>query len=450
MCLVIVMQGRYDPTFSFAADDNPFEQAAEQSYAGRFIGPDVSLRLKPEAGKWSGTILFKGKNYSVQGENKDGTLEGTGGEGDQAWSFTAKSDGDNLTFTAGTFTTKLKRLKLPKLEGVYASKRVKLEFQNKDGGTNGTIVYGGSQFQFGAAENAGDLEGVFKNGDKTFQFTLANESEGMTFRTGKFLDVVRPTPGRMLATQFGMQDRWTNSLGMVLLKVPGIEVLFSIWDTRVQDYKVYAENNEGVDGSWRNVQWQGVRVSDGPTHPVTMVSWNDAKAFCKWLTEQEQGHGILSANQSYRLPTDGEWDVAVGLEGEIHSVLSEKTRMIKGVYPWGTEWPPPARAGNYADRTAKSRFPDWTIIDGYDDGFATTSPVGSFKANHHGIYDMGGNVWQWLESWSNGDQKAHLLRGASWGIGYPDGLLSSNRSSTTAEVRSDLIGFRVVLECQTP
>ena len=173
------------------AGTNPFEQVAEDSYSGRFVGPDVTFRLKPEAGKWTGTILFKGQNYTIQGENQDGKLAGTFGAGDQSWVFTATSDGDNLTFTAGTFTAKLTRQKLPKLAGVYASKRVKLDFQNQDGGLNGTITFNGKQFQFTATETAGDLAGVFKKGDEAFQFTLVNDPAGLTFQTGKFSEKVR-------------------------------------------------------------------------------------------------------------------------------------------------------------------------------------------------------------------------------------------------------------------
>jgi len=125
------------------AGTNPFEQVADDSYTGRFTGPDATLRLKPEAGKWSGTLIFKGDTYAIQGENKDGKLAGTFGP--DASAFTATSDGDNLTFTAGTFTARLMRQKLPKLAGVYASKRVKLDFQNQDGGLNRMINYNGKQ-----------------------------------------------------------------------------------------------------------------------------------------------------------------------------------------------------------------------------------------------------------------------------------------------------------------
>jgi hypothetical protein len=346
------------------AAQNPFEQVAEASYAGRFSGPDVTLRLKPDGGKWSGTILFKGKNYAVQGENKEGTLQGTGGEGDQTWPFSAKSDGDNLTFTAGTFTTQLQRQKLPKLEGIYQSKRVKLEFQNKESGINGVITFNAKQFQFAAVESAGDLEGVFKSGEEAFKFTLVNDPSGLTFQTGTFSETVRWSPARLAASKLGAQERWTNSLGMVLVRVPGTDVLFCIWDTRVRDYQVYAEAGSGVDAGWKT---PGFPQDD--THPVVNVSWNDAKAFCKWLTEQERTDGILSLSQSYRLPTDTEWSVAVGLGGESGSTPDDKSMKIKDVYPWGTQWPPPNDVGNYDDYSSSA-------ISGLHDGYARTSPVG--------------------------------------------------------------------------
>lgn len=232
-------------------------------------------------------------------------------------------------------------------------------------------------------------------------------------------------------------ERWTNSLGQVLAPVAGVEVLFGIWDVRMKDYAVYADANSGVDSSWRDVQYKGERVSGGPDHPVTMVSWEDAKAFCGWLTKKEREDGLLSKNQSYRLPTDAEWSVAVGLGRE-----DGKT---SGVYPWGNQWPPPSGAGNYADQTAKTRFPDLEVIEGYDDGFATTSPVGSLRANRHGLCDMGGNVWQWCEDWSDGGQKYRVVRGASWRDLEPDSLLSSSRDGGAPDTRSIGVGFRVVL-----
>ena len=99
------------------AAPNPFEQAADESYTGRFVAQDVALRLKPVAGKWAGTIIFKGKHSTVRANNHDGQLEGTFGDADQAQPFSARSEDDGLTFIAGSFTSKLQRQKLPQLAG---------------------------------------------------------------------------------------------------------------------------------------------------------------------------------------------------------------------------------------------------------------------------------------------------------------------------------------------
>ena len=232
----------------------------------------------------------------------------------------------------------------------------------------------------------------------------------------------------------------------------GTKVLFSIWDTRVKDYAAYAEANRGVWFQWRKVEWGGEPVSNGPEHPVTMVTWAEAKAFCRWLTEKEQRAGLISGDQLYRLPTDAEWSVAVGLQEPDVGTPKDKNCKIRGVYPWGTEWPPPSGAGNYADGAAKRRFRNLnqrrfgslSVIEGYEDGYATTSPVGSFRANRYGLYDMGGNVQQWCEDWYDTGQSSRVLRGGSWLDSYPAYLLSSFRIGGP-DIRGYGIGFRVVL-----
>jgi len=222
---------------------------------------------------------------------------------------------------------------------------------------------------------------------------------------------------------------FTNTLGMKFVPVPGTDVQFCIWETRVIDYAVYAAANAGVNGSWKQ---PGFQQSD--THPVVSVSWEDAQAFCAWLTKKELAEGKIKAGEKYRLPTDAEWSVAVGLGKEKGNTPREKSRGIKDVYPWGKEWPPPVGAGNY-NKSLKV------------DNFEYTSPVGSFASNKDGLHDMGGNVWEWCEDWYDPAAKARrVLRGASWGNGSRDYLLSSRRRSvSTPGYRNDLIGFRCVL-----
>ena len=208
------------------------------------------------------------------------------------------------------------------------------------------------------------------------------------------------------------ENPFVNSLGMKFVPVPGTKVLFGIWDTRVQDYRVYADTNPGVDASWKDPGFK-----QGEDHPVVNVSWNDAKAFCALLTQKERKEGVIASDQEYRLPTDAEWSAAVG-----------KTK-----YPWGDQWPPPKGAGNYSPRLS---------VDEYEN----TSPVGSFKANEYGLYDMGGNVPQWCEDWIDRAKTAHVNRGnVFWSGGVPQFLLSSYRGFGSPGARDVAHGFRCVL-----
>ena len=216
---------------------------------------------------------------------------------------------------------------------------------------------------------------------------------------------------------------YVNSLGMKFVPVPGTGVLFSIWQTRVKDYKVFAEAE--------NRDWQP-SLQQTEEHPAVNVTWADATAFCKWLTERERTAGWISAKQSYQLPSDKEWSAAVELKGESGITPEARNWKMKGVYPWGTKWPPPNGAGNYGPSLK---------VDDYE----YTSPVGSFAANRYGIHDLGGNVWEWCEDWYNAEKECHLFRGAAWDCSDPVSLLSSARYFIPSRCRDGSGGFRCVL-----
>ena len=215
-----------------------------------------------------------------------------------------------------------------------------------------------------------------------------------------------------------------NTLGMKFVPVAGTEVLFSVWETRVQDYAAFASATS------RRVQKPV--FEQGPTHPVVNVNWDDAQAFAKWLTEKERAEGKLTVGQSYRLPQDWEWSVAVGLNEARGGTPKEKDGKINDVYPWGTQWPPPQGAGNYD--------PDLKV-----DSFANTSPVGSFAGNRFGLFDLGGNAWEWCEDFYDGSSADRVLRGGWWVSISSDSLLSSYRYYGTADFRNGNVGFRCVL-----
>lgn len=219
---------------------------------------------------------------------------------------------------------------------------------------------------------------------------------------------------------------WTNSLGMVFVPVPGTPVLFSICETRVREYQTFVRTSRG--NPMRSPEF----AQDG-AHPVVNVSWDDAKAFCFWLDEQERQAGKLIDSQAYRLPTDEEWSKAVGLPNEEAGTPKDKSGGIK-VYPWGNEYPPPKFPpfGNYAAALNV-------------DGFKYTAAVGSFKANAFGLFDMSGNVWEWCEDWFDTDQKQRVLRGGSWNLSHPNNLRSAYRYGCLPYIWGNDFGFRVVL-----
>ena len=236
-----------------------------------------------------------------------------------------------------------------------------------------------------------------------------------------------------------------NTLGMRFVPVPGAKVLFSVWDTRMRDYGAFIRETKR--------SWPKPEFKQGPEHPVVMVSWGEAEAFCRWLTAREQAAGRLPGEWSYRLPGDHEWSCAVGIgdREDPAKLPSEKDHQLTDIFPWGTEWPPPDQAGNYWSEElrpllAAGMFP-WIKkeLTGRHDGFATTAPVGSYPANACGLYDMGGNVWQWCEDWFNAAQRERVMRGGAWDTRERSTLLSSARLHYAPNSRYNGIGFRCVL-----
>ena len=91
------------------------------------------------------------------------------------------------------------------------------------------------------------------------------------------------------------------------------------------------------------------------------------------------------------------------------------------------------------------KFPKEPWIEGYTDGYATTATVGSFAPNNHGIYDLGGNVWEWCEDLYEPGRSKRVLRGPSWNTYGREFLLSSSRIDDMPSVRTIHSGFRCVL-----
>jgi formylglycine-generating enzyme required for sulfatase activity len=241
----------------------------------------------------------------------------------------------------------------------------------------------------------------------------------------------------------------TNSLGMIFVPVPHTKVSFSIFETRVKDFAAFAATKPKLDGTnWNHAFYHGVTpVSAGPDFPVVNISWNDAAAFCAWLTKAERQAGDISPKELYRLPTDEEWSCAVGIGGrETGATPKEKSAKLEQVFPWGAQFPPPPGAGNFADQAALNYFTNWPHIEGYNDGFVTTAPVGSFAPNALGIYDLAGNALEWCDDFYDASHKQRVLRGGAWNNCGPKSLLSSYREHVAPQRFSVVTGFRCVLQ----
>jgi formylglycine-generating enzyme required for sulfatase activity len=245
-----------------------------------------------------------------------------------------------------------------------------------------------------------------------------------------------------------LAGRWTNSLGMIFVPVPAAGVRFSIYETRVKDFAAFAATQPELDGTnWQRAFYHALTpVSNGPDFPVVNVSWRDAVKFCAWLTATERQAGLISPQQAYRLPTDTEWSDAVGIGGrESGATPRARNGGLANVYPWGPEFPPPPGAGNFADEAAANYFTNWPHIAGYNDGFVTTAPVGSFRPNVYGLYDLAGNALEWCEDRYDAAHEPRVLRGGAWINCGPRSLWSSARNHAAPGKFSVATGFRCVL-----
>ncbi|CAE7460270.1 Sumf1 [Symbiodinium pilosum] len=165
--------------------------------------------------------------------------------------------------------------------------------------------------------------------------------------------------------------------------------------------------------------------------PVASVSWNDAAAYCNWLSDKDglpqfynmefgKVTGVNLRSTGYRMPTEAEWSWAARTQPR---TKQDPTDVLR--FPWGDNLPPPDRHGNYADRAASALV--GRVIFGYNDNHTAASPVGTFKSNIYGLYDMGGNVAEWTNDFyeiasadpvtdpagpASGEYR--VIKGASW------------------------------------
>jgi len=184
--------------------------------------------------------------------------------------------------------------------------------------------------------------------------------------------------------------------------------------------------------------WENTGFPQTDDQPVVNVSWNDAVAFCQWLSRKEK--------IAYRLPSEAEWEYACRAGST-------------SLYYYGDDPEGLVAVANVADATARDKFTAWTGISGRD-GYVFTAPVGSFQPNPFGLFDMHGNVWEWCRDWFGENYYAkspekdpagpptgtvRVFRGGSW---YDAASLcrSAFRYWDVPSYRDYFLGFRVAAD----
>ena len=240
---------------------------------------------------------------------------------------------------------------------------------------------------------------------------------------------------------------------MKFVPVPGTRVLFSIWETRRQDAEPFISAEKSLlNSSWRAASakrakegilssfytldvggklmpiasWNNLGYPVAPDHPACFLTVFEARRFCDWLTWKELSEGRLKPGQRYRLPEDAEWQAAAG---------------GKGAQP---------RRGNVAGPEARDeRWPQAWKTFSEPDPFPRSSPVGSFPAEPFGLYDISGNVTEWVsDDAENNNEAAIRLRGPAFNDGTPASVSFGFVRALPNKMRLPNIGFRIVLDWQ--
>ena len=193
----------------------------------------------------------------------------------------------------------------------------------------------------------------------------------------------------------------------------------------------YLDTHEVTQKQFQKVMGRNPSEFTGGTLPVDSVTWYEARDYCARLGK--------------RLPTEAEWEKA--------AKAGRST-----LYPWGNTMH--SGKANFCDKHCDKRWND----EKFDDGYGYTAPVGSFAANAFGLFDMAGNVYEWVEDWysidyyRDGPQKSpkgppagsqRVMRGGSW-INYSTGVRPADRTGSDPGKRFDFAGIRCAKTAASP
>ncbi|MBM3515677.1 MAG: formylglycine-generating enzyme family protein [Alphaproteobacteria bacterium] len=290
------------------------------------------------------------------------------------------------------------------------------------------------QYVIGAPDAETDRENMASEGD-----TAAGPGEG----EGR--PVVRVTRPQVSA--------WEKPQTSITIAKP-----FAIgkYEVTLAEYRAFvAATNQTADGGCRaynaagtqfetidGMTWREPGFAQSERDPVVCVNWRDAQRFVEWLS--------FKTGRRYRLPTEAEWEYAArgGTSTARH---------------WGDGVEQACEYANVGDLDMADKL-NWRNREfTCRDGFVYTSPVGSFKPNAFGLYDMLGNVWEIIEdcwhwnhfgrptdarAWeSKSCTEQRMNKGGSWSH-YPWGTRAAVRNKSLPTVRFNTTGFRVVKDIE--
>ena len=188
----------------------------------------------------------------------------------------------------------------------------------------------------------------------------------------------------------------------------------------------YLDIHEVTQKDYQRLMKKNPSKFKGSNLPVESVTWYGAMEYCK--------------KTGKRLPTEAEWEWAARGGNQL-------------TFAWGNE--AKSHRANFCDRSCDKRWKEKQ----FEDGYSHTAPVGSFPTNDFGLYDMAGNVYEWVLDWYDkdyyqkkpydnpkGPEKGNLkvIRGGSW-INYSVGVRPSDRTEAKPSKKINFVGFRCAL-----